>query len=167
MPELTEPDNPFGWPLPETDALLRDHPEPPLTDPAESLAERLFLLAHKSFSMEVWGGASGRLPKYWDAFADRTESATRNPNVARWWDTVMRMLPGVPLRSIALVHEKNLMIRPSTLTPLAVDDQDVLMVIQGNTLELRDRTRVWVSAQQALRAASAPEPEPIYDEDKQ
>lgn len=163
------PDNPFGWPLPITDAMLRDELlGPPLDTPAESLAERLVMLAHKSFSTQVWGGNTGRLGGYWAAFGDRIEGATRNASLTRWWETTMKTLPGVPLRNVALVHEKNLMIRPRLLSGTPVDDLDVLVVIQQHSAELRDRTRTWASNRRRLNTGYATEdPDTIvYDEPK-
>ena len=50
---------------------------------------------------------------------------------------------GVPLGDIALVDEKNRLLRPRLLTP-PVEDSQVLRVMDPHAADLVDRTRVWV-----------------------
>lgn len=143
--------NPYGWPLPVTDMMLSETTIPPLPTAEESIAERLAMAAHLSFSTQVW---SSRLPRYWAAFGDRLLSSTNTPTVSQWWETLMVTLPGVPLKNLDLLGEKNLLIRPAQLPNTAVEDEAVLEVLRSNSLELRDRTRKWVADRKALYKAS-------------
>lgn len=145
--------NPFGWPTPLTDEMLQDSLLPPLPTPEESIAERLVMLAHLSFDSSVWGSNSGRIGQYWTAFGNRIESSTNEIAVATWWEVLMKDLPGVPLRDLDILHEKNLLIRPAMLPSTPVEDDEVLTVLRTHTLELRDRTRRWAKERRDLRAA--------------
>lgn len=141
--------NPYGWHLPVTDAMVQDEsPYRPLDDPAENAAERLVMLAHLSFDSSVW---STRLDRYWAAFGEHVEASTNQPSVSAWWGALMRDLPGTMLRSPLLLHEKNLLCRPAVLPGTAVADEAVLMVLRVNTLELRDRTRLWAKVRRETR----------------
>lgn len=145
------PTNPFGWHLPETDALLATSPYAPLPDPAENIAERLVMLGHLAFNVDVWGANPQRLARYWEGYGERIEGATNVPTVSTWWDRLMRDLSGVPLRSIPLIHEKNLLCRPTALPTTVVTDPAVLTVLRTHTLELRDRARVWARIRREAR----------------
>lgn len=147
--------NPHGWPTPLTDSMLADGLLTPLPAPEESIAERLVMLAHRSFNTNVWGPGTGRLSTYWTALGNRVESATNEITVATWWEMLMKDLPGLPLRDLDLLHEKNLLIRPSMLPGTAVPDDEVLTVLRTHTLELRDRTRRWAKERRDLRASEA------------
>lgn len=147
--------NPYGWPTPLTDDMLAESTLPPLPTPAESIAERLAMLAHLSFDATRWGSGSGRLGTYWTAFGNRMEAATSEITVATWWETLMVELPGVPLRDLDTLYEKNRLIRPTQLDGTTVPDEDVLSVLRNHTLELRDRTRVWAKERRDLRATEA------------
>lgn len=141
--------NPYGWHLPLTDAMLeKESPYRPLDDPAENVAERLVMLTHLSFDSKVW---SPRLDRYWAAFAEHVEASTNQPSVSAWWGALMRDLPGVMLRSPLLLHEKNLLLRPTVLPGTTATDAAVLMVLRVNTLELRDRTRMWAKVRRETR----------------
>lgn len=158
-------ENPFGWNLPLTDAMLSEEmPYPPLDDPAESVAERLFLLLHLSFNATVWGGSSGRVKDYWPAFRNRLETATNMPTLSAWWGESFKTLPGVPLRSIPLLHEKNLLTRPQRLPVTQVDDKRVLLVVRMNAVELADRTRAWAHFRRTLRSERVAEAEAIVED---
>lgn len=147
--------NPFGWPTPITDDMLADSVIPPLSTAEESIAERLVMLAHLAFNVDVWGSATGRHRTYWTAFGNRIDSATTEITVATWWETLMNDLSGLPLRDLDMLNEKNLLIRPSTLPSTPVDDDAVLTVIRTHTLELRDRTRRWAKDRRDIRATEA------------
>lgn len=147
--------NPYGWPTPLTDSMLADGLLPPLPTPEESIAERLVMLAHRSFNTNMWGPGSGRLATYWTAFGNRIESATNETSVATWWEVLMKDLQGKPLGDLDLLHEKNLLIRPESLPGTSVPDDEVLTVLRTHTLELRDRTRRWAKERRDLRAAEA------------
>lgn len=147
--------NPFGWPTPVTDTMLTESLLPPLSTPEESVAERLAMLAHLSFDAEVWGAGTGRLPQYWTGFGNRMASATNEITVATWWEVLMHDLPGVAIRDLDVLHEKNLLIRPTSLPTTPVDDDDVLTVLRTHTLELRDRTRRWAKERRDLRVTEA------------
>src|SRR5699024_4875453 len=125
----------FGWPTPMTDEMLHESLLPPLPTPEESIAERLAMLAHLSFDPDVWGPGSGRLAHYWTAFGNRMGSATNEITVATWWEALMTDLPGIALRDLDLLHEKNLLIRPTSLPGTSVDDDEVLTVLRTHTLE--------------------------------
>lgn len=142
--------NPFGWPTPLTDDLLTISIIEPLATAPESIAERLVFLAHLSFDPSVW---SGRVSTYWTGLGNRILAATSEITVATWWEVLMIELPGLPLRDVDLLHEKNLLIRPATLPGTPVPDEDVLDVLRTHTLELRDRTRRWAKDRRDLRAA--------------
>lgn len=145
--------NPHGWHLPMTDQMLEvESPYRPLADPAESVAERLVMLAHLSFKSSVW---STRLDRYWAAFGEHVEGSTNQPTVAEWWEALMRDLPGDMLRSPLLLHEKNLLCRPAVLPVTPVLDADVLMVLRTHPLEMRDRTRLWAKFRREARVAVA------------
>lgn len=144
--------NPFGWPTPLTDEMLAESLLPPLPTPEESIAERLVMLAHLSFDSSMWGSSSGRIGQYWTAFGNRIESSTNEITVATWWEVLMNDLPGVPLRDLDILHEKNLLIRPSMLPGTPVEDDEVLTILRTHTLELRDRTRRWAKERRELRA---------------
>lgn len=146
--------NPFGWHLPLTDSMLEEEsPYAPLDDPAGNIAERLVMLAHLSFDSKVWGSQTGRGGRYWAALGEHIEGSTNNPDVASWWGSLMSNLPGVPLRQTMLLHEKNLLCRPTRLPTTQVDDGEVLMVLRTYTLDLRDRTRVWAKTRREHRSA--------------
>lgn len=147
--------NPYGWPTPLTDEMLTDSLLPPLPTPEESIAERLVMLAHLTFDASVWGGNTGRISGYWTALGNRVESSTTEITVATWWEVLMKDLPGVALKDIDLLHEKNLLIRPTQLPGTPVDDDEVLTVLRTHTLELRDRTRRWAKERRDLRATEA------------
>lgn len=147
--------NPYGWPTPVTDEMLSDALLAPLPTPAESIAERLVMLAHLSFDSSVWGISTGRLGGYWLAFGNRIEVATSEITVATWWETLMRELPGVAIRNPDTLHEKNLLIRPEQLPGVPVPDEDVLTILRTHPLELRDRTRRWAKERRELRATEA------------
>lgn len=147
--------NPYGWPTPLTDAMLSEALLPPLPTAAESIAERLAMLAHLCFDSSVWGGSTGRAGQYWVALGNRIESSTNEIAVSTWWEMLMKDLPGVPLRDIDLLHEKNLLIRPEQLPGTQVPDDDVLTVLRTHTLELRDRTRRWAKERRDLRATES------------
>lgn len=147
--------NPYGWPTPVTDDMLSEALLAPLPTPAESIAERLVMLAHLSFDTSMWGPTSGRLAGYWVAFGNRIEVATSEITVATWWETLMRELPGVPIRDSDTLHEKNLLIRPEQLPGTPVPDEDVLTILRTHPLELRDRTRRWAKERRELRATEA------------
>lgn len=149
------PTNPYGWPTPITDDMLTEATLPPLPTPAESIAERLVMLAHLSFDVAVWGPRTGRIGSYWVALGNRVHTATNEITVATWWEHLMNNLPGVPLRDLDLLHEKNLLIRPAQLPGTPVDDEDVLTVLRAHTLELRDRTRRWAKERRDLRRTEA------------
>lgn len=159
LPEPPNPAlNPHGWTLPLTDSMLTEEsPYAPLDDPAESIAERLVMLAHLSFNSDVWGSHTGRAKRYWPAFGEHVEASTNNPDVAAWWCTLMSELPGVPLNSPMLLHEKNLLIHPTRLPVTQVEDAEVLMVLRNYALDLRDRARVWVKVRQEIRSAAQAE----------
>lgn len=147
--------NPHGWPTPLTDEMLTESLLPPLPLPAESIAERLVMLAHLSFDVSMWGPSSGRIAGYWTALGNRIESSTNEITVATWWEVLMKDLPGVPLKDLDILHEKNLLIRPTQLPGTPVDDDEVLTVLRTHTLELRDRTRRWAKERRDLRATEA------------
>lgn len=147
--------NPYGWPTPLTDAMLSEGLLLPLPTPPEAIAERLVMLAHLSFDSSVWGGNTGRVAGYWTALGNRVESSTNEITVATWWEVLMKDLPGVALRDIDLLHEKNLLIRPAQLPGTPIDDDEVLTVLRTHTLELRDRTRRWAKERRDLRATEA------------
>ena len=134
--------NPWGWPTPLTDAILHDSMYQPFSDPAQNLAERLVWLGNVAFNTFVWGPTSGRADSYWGAYADRVVACTLMAgDVAEWWEKLMETLPGVPLTDSALLHEKNLLVHPSTLAPVPVPDVDVLTVLRTYPLDLTDRVR--------------------------
>lgn len=143
--------NPFGWVLPETDAMLDVAPAAPLDDPAHSIAERLTMLAHLSFNDQVWGKNTGRLPYYWERFGQHLEGATNNRDLAAWWGAMMDAVQGTPLRSTTVTHEKNLLCHPSMLPTTPVPDQRVLATLRTYNLDLRDRCRVWAKFRRDLR----------------
>ena len=146
--------NNFGWNLPLTDLMLNEEsPYAPLDDPAENIAERLVMLAHLSFDPSVWGGHTGRNGRYWSAFGEHLEAATNNATLAAWWSALMRDLPGTPIRLTRLLHEKNLLCRPTRLPATTVPDEAVLMVLRVHTLDLRDRARVWAKVRRETAAA--------------
>lgn len=147
--------NAYGWPTPLTDAMLTESLLPPLPTPEESVAERLVMIAHRCFDPAVWGAGTGRLGTYWTAFGNRVESATNETTVATWWEVLMKDLPGLPVRDLDLLHEKNLLIRPQALPGTPVPDDEVLTILRTHTLELRDRTRRWAKERRDLRAADA------------
>lgn len=147
--------NPYGWPTPLTDAMLTESLLLPLPSAAESIAERLVMLAHLCFDTSVWGGSTGRVGGYWTALGNRVESSTNEIAVATWWEVLMKDLPGVPLKDIDLLHEKNLLLRPEQLPSTPVSDDEVLTVLRTHTLELRDRTRRWAKERRDLRATEA------------
>lgn len=67
----------------------------PAVSEAESIAERLVLLAHYGADFEVWGGA--RRVRYWDALAERVKAATyAGPTLADWWERMAVSLPTSP-----------------------------------------------------------------------
>lgn len=136
-------ENPFGWTLPETDALLDQAPAAPLEIPAHSIAERLTMLAHLSFNKKVWGGSTQNLPFYWERFGQHLEGSTNNRDVAAWWGAMMDAIQGVPLTNMGLLHEKNLLCHPTTLPNTPVPDQQVMAILRTYNLDLRDRVRVW------------------------
>lgn len=169
--------NPFGWHLPLSDAMLADEcAYVPLglpndergapANPAESIAERLIMFAHLAFNIDVWGSKTGRAGRYWEAFGEHIEAATNQPTLAAWWDSLMRDLPGRMLRSTALTHEKNMLIRPRNLPGTWAHDEDVLMVIRMYPLELRDRTRSWAKHRRELRSQAVREAEEHPDLDE-
>ena len=140
--------NEFGWFLPLTDHMLNaEMPYPPLSDPAQNIAERLVMLAHLSFNSRIW---SPRRDRYWPGFRERAEAATNNPDVATWWGTFIESIEGKPLRKVSLLHEKNLLCHPLTLPGTQVEDQDVLAVFRRYSMDLVDRARVWVSVRRSL-----------------
>lgn len=146
--------NPFGWTLPETDAMLDEAPAAPLDDPAHSIAERLVMLAHRSFNDKVWGQSTGRLPFYWERFGQHLEGSTNNRDVAAWWGAMMGAIQGSPLWSTAVLHEKNLLCHPMMLPSTPVPDQHVLATLRTYHLDLRDRCRVWAKVRRDLRATA-------------
>lgn len=149
------PSNPYGWPTPITDDMLTEALLPALPTPAESIAERLVMLAHLAFDTTIWGPGTGRLKTYWTSFGHRIYAATNEITVATWWETLMTELPGVPLRNLDTLHEKNLLIRPEQLPTTPVADEEVLAVLRSHTLELRDRTRRWAKERRDLRRTEA------------
>lgn len=151
--------NPYGWPTPLTDEMLADLIIPVLPTPAESIAERLTMLAHRCFNAEMWGSGTGRLATYWVGFGNRIESSTNEISVARWWEAMMRDLAGTPIRDLDLLNEKNLLIRPSQLPNTPVDDEDVLDILRLNSLELRDRTRRWAKDRRDAAQADRHDPD--------
>lgn len=156
---MTTLTNPFDWDLPLTDAMLYDEsPYEALPDPAQNIAERLTFLVHLGFDVDVWGGNTGRLDRYWDAFRERIESATNQEDVAAWWGMVVADMPCRRMRNLGLIHEKNLLTRPASLYPQPVADADVLAVWRVHSHDLRDRCQVWARARRDLRNA-------IQDED--
>lgn len=158
--------NIFGWHLPLTDLMLdEESPYAPLDDPAENIAERLVMLAHLSFDASVWGGHTGRTGRYWTALGEHIEASTNNASLAGWWSSLMRDLPGVPLRLTTLLHEKNLLCRPTRLPTTQVGDDQVLMVLRVHTLDLRDRVRVWAKVRRETRAVDDTATEPTTEED--
>lgn len=158
MSEEETDTTPIGrWPLPITDAMLEESPYRPLDDPAESVAERLFMLAHLAFDANVWGVGTGRLPRYWEKLGEHADAACSQPTVATWWEQVMRELPGVALTHTGILHEKNLLIRPANLHP-AVPDEDVMAIFRTHALELRDRTKLWAKTRRENRSSRAETP---------
>lgn len=143
--------NPFGWHLPMTDQMLADGAFVPLSEPHESVAERLYMLAHLAFDVKVWGTPE-RSKNYWPAFGDRLDAATTQPDIPGWWNEVMETLPGVPLRRVALLTEKCILMHPATLPGTPVQDMDVLEVIRRCGQDFRDRTRVWAHLRRQRRA---------------
>lgn len=137
--------NAFGWNLPVTDGYMDESPYAPLRDPASNIAERLLMLLHLGFNMRVWGAASGRMERYWPAFGEHVEAAIDSPDVPAWWQKASTGLVTVPIKNLAVVHEKNILCRPTTLPETAVPDDEVLQVLHAHSLDLRDRTRVWNS----------------------
>ena len=143
--------NPYGWSLPATDALLEEMPYAPLAAPAENIAERLVMLGHLAYNINIWGSETGRGERYWPAFGDYLNAATANPDLPTWWSAFMQGINGAPIRSLDLLHEKNLLCRPTTLPSTQVDDQAVLDVMRQYGTDLRDRCRVWVKTRRELR----------------
>lgn len=150
-------DNEFGWStLPLTDRMLNDEmPYPTLEEPADNVALRLTMLAHLCFNKKVWGNSKEAVIRYWPAFGVRLQGATNQPTVARWWNSLMVDLPGLPLKNIDYLHEKNILLRPALLMPTPVPDEDVLAVFRTNHLELADRTRAWAWARRQARNGGA------------
>lgn len=152
------PTNIFGWDLPETDRMLNEEsPYLPLEDPAQNIAERLTFIAHLSFNSKTWGGESGRLDRYWDAFRERLESSANQISVAEWWSAfVTDMDCEQPHRKI-IVHEKNLLAHPTQLPGTPVVDMDVLNVFRRQSHDLRDRTQMWARNRRELWRAANPD----------
>lgn len=157
--------NRYQWPLPLTDAMIEDEmPYAPLPEPAEDIAQRLVMLAHLTFNQKIWGSSTGRIERYWPALGEHIETATNNPDLASWWQTLMGDIVGVPLVSMDLLHEKNLLLHPRALPGTQVEDEAVLQVLRDYTLDLRDRARVWARTRRAMRNAVA-QTEPVDLED--
>jgi hypothetical protein len=145
--------NQFGWRLPLTDRMLSsESPYAPLDVAEQSIAERLMMLAHLTFDTRVWGS---RLDRYWDAFAERVEDAATQPDLASWWTALMRELSKKGLTSTGLLHEKNLLCHPRALPGTPIRDTLVLGVFRSHTIDLRDRTRMWVYTRRQLRVVVA------------
>lgn len=141
--------NPWGWPLPETDRIIGESEYEPLSEPEQSIAERLIYVGHSTFNPDVW---SSRLDRYWDAYAERIEGSVNTVDVAQWWVNLMRQMNGRPLPQKALLHEKNLLVYPQLLTP-AVDDGLILGVLRSYTPALIDRVRMSLHIQRELQKA--------------
>jgi len=109
--------------------------------PAEAVAERMLMLAHLTFNADVWG--ADRRSRYWGAFTDAAAGAVLSACLVEWWSKFVSTMGGVPLGDIALVDEKNRLLRPRLLTP-PVEDSQVLRVMDTHAADLVDRTRVWV-----------------------
>lgn len=147
--------NPFGWPLPLTDHMLEvESPYAPFADPAENIAERLTMLAHLTFNARVWGGASGRIGRYWPALGEHIETAASNRDIPSWWAALMQEISGEPILLPGLLHEKNYLMHPATLPSTQVPDDAVLDVFRTHTLDLRDRARFWVKTRRAMKEAA-------------
>lgn len=139
-----------------TDAMLEQSPYAPFTDPAQNIAERLVMLTHRTFNAKMWGSASGRAERYWPGMTERLELTSGSvDDLAEWWGLMISEIKGMPLRSTTLLHEKNLLCHPTTLPVTQVKDQDVLLVLQRYTLDLVDRTRIWVRVSREARNAAA------------
>lgn len=151
---VDELDTGYGWYLPKTDAMLNEMPYAPLDPPAHNIAERLVLIGHRAFNADVWGSMTGRAERYWPAFGDYLHYATANPDLPTWWAAFMDGIRGVPLRNIALLHEKNLLCHPTKLPGTQVDDQEVLDAIRTYHADLRDRCRVWVRTRRETNEAA-------------
>lgn len=139
--------NPWGWPLAETDRVLGDSEYEPLDSPEQSIAERLIYLGHWTFNPDVW---SSRADRYWSAYAERVEGAVNTDTVALWWVNLMESMSGLPLPHGPRLHEKNLLIYPRLLDP-PVEDRHVLAVLRSYTPALIDRVRMALHIQRELK----------------
>lgn len=140
--------NAWGWPLPATDSLFIDSPYEPLDNPGENIAERLVMIAHLSFNTDVW---SNRIDRYWDGLVERIEGACNTNTVAEFWQRLTDEMALVPLHAGDLLHEKNLLCRPATLsTP--VSDFAVLNPLRSYPRDIVDRTRMWNQYRKAAKA---------------
>lgn len=135
--------NPFGWPTRATDRLLGESVYRPLGDPAESIAERLVMLAHLGFNADVWAKGPDRLKRYWPGFRERIEDATNSPNVVEMWGRLVSELNALDLRREELRHDRILLCRPKSLPVTPVQDSDVLYVLRAQHHDLVDRTQMW------------------------
>lgn len=136
--------------LPATTRLLSEYPYPQLPDPAENVAERLVALVHSGYNRDVWAVSPERLKRYWTAFSEHCEGSANTNRVSVWWTQVTEGLVIPPLNDPEFLHEKNLLLSPSTLsTP--VQDQEVLQVFRQQTPYLVDRARMWVRTRRAAK----------------
>lgn len=140
--------NRWDWPLPATDAMLDESRYKPLDEPSENIAERLVMLGHLTFNSRIW---STRLDAYWTAYTNHIRSSANVADVAHWWCTLMGRMVGTPLGATSLLHEKNLLVRPTSLPETAVPDEDVLMHFRTYALDLVDRTRIWVRDRRGIK----------------
>lgn len=148
--------NPYGWHLPATDEMVYEQsPYAAFAEPQQNIAERLFMLVHLCHDRNVWTTSPERRKRYWPAFAEHVYAATNTPTVSQWWAQVTAMLPCEPIRVTGILHEKNLLLRPSSLPVTPVADEDILTTIRNFHLELADRTRVWVATNRRLRSEAA------------
>lgn len=148
---MTEPLNPFGWDLPMTDRMLyEESPYAPLSDPAQNLAERLVMLTHTAYNKTIW---LPRPKRYWEAFGSHVAASANSADLPAFWKSVMEGMGGAPIRSTLLLHEKNLICRPTTLPGTQVEDQEVLTALSVYWMDLRDRARMWVKTRREMRAS--------------
>lgn len=146
--------NPYGWHLPITDAMLEESPYLPLDDPAQNIAERLVMLAHRSFNTKVWATSPDRIKAYWDGFGARIQGCANKADLVSWWFDLGEQMSLAPFRDALILHEKNLLLHPTKLPTTQVDDQDVLELLRGHyALDIRDRTRLWAKVRRDAREA--------------
>jgi len=145
--------NAWGWELPFTDRLLDVSPYAPLENPAENIAERLVMLAHISYDASVWGS---RIDRYWEALLERIEGAVNAPDVKTFWQYLNDEMPLQPLRIGQPLHEKNQLVRPTSLS-LPVEDRLVLLALRQYPRDLVDRSRMWNTARRAAASEGAAE----------